>query len=251
MHRPLLAAILALIAAPILLAACGGGGVEAKNPEPAAAPVPPYQFKASRAGTHLEYAASLVDNLGNTLNRTVTEDVTALNADGSFTVHEEDPSHDIVHSGVTDQSLYPSDFQYNAAGQPTGWTIAAPAGTVRCAVSGGTVGAPATLASGSDWNTSYTETCGSGAGVLYTQSGTLAGIESVTVPAGTFQAYKFVATTSRTVNGVTQIETSTRWRDAAGSDSRMVKEAQVFTYSGAAAPAGAPLQQVLQLQSFR
>lgn len=245
MHRTLFATLLA----PLLLAACGGGG-QGSSTQAAAPSVPPYQFKTPKAGGHLVYAASLVDNLGNTVNRSVTEDVTAVNADGSFTVHEEDPSHDTIMSGTTNQTLYPTDFQYNAAGQPTGWTIAAASGTVHCSVNGA-VGAPATLASGGGWNSSYVETCGSGPGTAYTESGTLAGIEGVTVPAGTFQAYKFVVTTSRTLNGISRTETTTRWRDAAGSDTRTVKEASVFTYSGGTPPAGALLQQVRQLQSFR
>jgi YD repeat-containing protein len=244
MYRPLLAAILT----PVLLAACGGGGQDnSPGSTPATAP---YQFRAPKAGAHLVYSASLVDNLNNTLNRTVTDDVTAVNADGSFAVHEEDPSHDTNVSGVTDQTLYPTDFQYNAAGQPTAWTVAGRSGSVQCTVSGAS-GAPALLATGGSWSTAYTETCGTGPGAAYTQSGTLAGIESVTVPAGTFTAYKFVVTTTRTLNGVTRVESTTRWRDQAGSDSRTIKEATVFTYSGATPPAGALQQQVRELQSYR
>ena len=245
MHRPLLAAILT----PILLAACGGGGQDnSPGSTPAAAS---YQFRTPKAGAHLVYSASLVDNLNNTLNRTVSDDVTAVNADGSFTTHEEDPSHNTIVSGATNQTLYPTDFQYNAAGQPTAWTIAASSGSIRCTISGGNVGAPASLAVGAGWNTSYTETCGGSPATLYTESGTLAGIESVTVPAGTFTAYKFVVTTTRTLNGITRVESTTRWRDQAGSDSRTVKEASVFTYSGGTPPAGALLQQVRELQSYR
>lgn len=241
---------IAAILTPLILAACGGGSVEQKNTDPAPASVPPYQFKTPRVGTHLEYAASLVDNLGNSLNRTVSEDVTTVNADGSFVQHVEDPSHDTFVSGATDQTLYPTDYQYNAAGQPTSWIVAGRTGSVQCTASGA-AGAPARLASGSDWNTSFTEVCGNGPGATFTQSGTLAGIEGVTVPAGTFQAYKFVSTTSYTQNGLTRSETTTRWRDSAGSDTRVVKEATVYTYTGGTPPAGSPLQLVRQLQSFR
>jgi hypothetical protein len=245
MHRPLLAAILT----SVLLAACGGGGQDSSpGSTPAAAS---YQFRTPKAGAHLAYTANLADNLNNTLNRTVTDDVTAVNADGSFAVHEEDPSHNTIVSGAINQTLYPTDFQYNAAGQPTAWTIAASSGSTRCTISGGNVGAPASLAVGSGWNTSYTETCGGGPGTLYTESGTLVGIESVTVPAGTFTAYKFVSTTTRTLNGITRVESTTRWRDQAGMDSRTIKEASVFTYSGGTPPAGALLQQVRELQSYR
>lgn len=246
MYRPLLAALLA----PVLLAACGGGGGSAgTSPAAAAASVATYQFKTPKAGTHLVYAASLVDNLNNTLNRTVTVDITAVNPDGSFTAHEEDPSHDTVVSGTTNQTLYPTDIQYNAAGQQTGETIAQPSGNLQCTFSGGVEGAPGTLASGGSWNSSFVESCGNGPGTATTQSGMLAGIESVTVPAGTYNAYKFVATTTGTANGITRVETSTIWRDSAGSDSRAVKETLVFTYSGGTPPTGAVLQVERQLQS--
>jgi len=243
---------------PLLVAACsgggGGGGGDGGSGSAAgtAAPalVQSYHFAAPKAGTHLEYAASLVDNLNNTLNRTVTDDVTTVNADGSFATHEEDPSHNRIVSGSTDQSVYPTDFQYNAAGQATAWTVAQPSASVQCTVSGGAAGAPATLSSGGTWNASYTQTCG-GDGTAYTQSGSYAGIESVTVAAGTFSAYKFTATTTRTVDGITRIETSTRWRDASGGDTRIVKETSVFTYSGGTPPAGAVLQQTRELKSYR
>jgi hypothetical protein len=236
---------------PILLAACGGGGGpgQATSATPPA-PVQSYRFVAPKAGAHLEYASSLLDNQSNTLNRTVTEDVTAVSADGSFGVHEEDPSHNRIVSGATDQSLYPTDYQYNAAGQPLAWTVAQPSGSLQCTISGGGAGAPATLASGADWNAAYTQTCG-GVAVAETQSGTYAGIESVTVPAGTFSAYKFLSTTTRTVGGITRIETSTRWRDASGGETRTVRQASVFAYSGGTPPAGAPMQEVRELKSYR
>jgi hypothetical protein len=153
-------------------------------------------------------------------------------------------------AGGTDQSVYPTDIQYNAAGQPITWTVAPPSGSVQCAVSGGAPGAPATLAANGAWNASYTETCG-GSGTAYTQSGTYVGIESVTVAAGTFSAYKVMATTSRTVGGITRIETSTRWRDASGSDARTLKASSVYSYSGGTPPAGAVMQEVRELKSYR
>ena len=236
-------------AAVFLLSACGGGGDSGAASATSAAPN--YVFVAPKAGAHLVYADKLVDNLNNTLNRTITDDVTAVGADGSFGVHEEDPTHDRIVSGVTDQTLYPTDFQYNAIAQATGWVVTRLTDSVRCTVSGGGAGAPSPLAPGASWTTSWTETCGAGAGTAYTQSGTLAGVETITVAAGTFKAYKFIASTTRTVNGITRTETSTRWRDASGADSRTLKSEFVFTYGGGTPPAGAPLSASRELQSFR
>lgn len=250
-RQPYAAALLPFLL-PCLLAACGGGGgnagANAQASTPAAAS---YQFETPKAGAHLVYAASLVDTLNNTLNRTVTVDITAVNADGSFADHEEDPSHDTVVSGVTNQTLYPTDHQFNAAGQPTGWTVAAPSGSVHCTIGGGVPDAPASLAIGGSWSAAYTETCGNGPGTAYVQSGTLAGIESVTVPAGTFKAYKFVITNTSTVNGLTRTATVTRWRDASSGATLTVKESIATSYSAGTPPAGSPVQQLRQLQSYR
>jgi len=239
---------LALGAAALLAGCGGGGGGDAAAPAPAAAS---YAFAAPKQGAHLVYAETLLDNRNNTIHRSSTDDVTAVNADGGFAMHEEDPSHNRVFSGTVDQSLYPTDYQLNAAGQAVGWTVAQPAGTIACAVTQGSVGAPATLALGAGWSTSYTETCGTGPGTAFTQTGSFAGIETITIAAGTFKAYRIVSTTTRTVAGVTRTETATRWRDASGGDTRTLKFTSQFSYSGATPPDGALVSFSRELQSAR
>jgi hypothetical protein len=239
------------MAALSMLSACGGGGGSDSSAASAAGGAANYTFVAPKAGAHLVYTDKLIDNLNNTLNRTITDDVTAVGGDGGFSVHEEDPSHNSFVSGATDQTVYPTDFQYNASAQATAWVVTRPAGSVRCAISQGGAGAPSPLAPGASWTTGWIETCGTGAGTAYTQSGTLTGVETITVAAGTFKAFKFVATTTRTVDGITRTETSTRWRDASGGDSRTLKSESVFTYSGGTPPAGAPVSASRELQSFR
>jgi hypothetical protein len=72
----------------------GGGGTEA----PARTSAATYTFVRPKLGAHLVFAQKLTGNLNNTVNRTMVRDVTAVNADGSFTVHEEDPaSHRSTH----------------------------------------------------------------------------------------------------------------------------------------------------------
>jgi hypothetical protein len=242
---------LAALAALSLLSACGGGGGAAPAASTQTAAAPGYAFIAPKTGAHLVYAEKLVDNLNNTLNRSITDDVTAVNADGSFAVHEEDPSHATVVSGATDQTAYPTDLQYNAAGQQTGKVIAGASGSVTCATTGGNEGAPSPLAVGAGWTSAFSQACAGGAGVAYTQSGTLAGIETITVAAGTFSAYKFVATTSWALNGITRTETSTRWRDASGAETRTLKQEITVAYSGGTPAAGSPVSRTRELQSYR
>jgi hypothetical protein len=209
-----------------------------------------YRFVPPKAGAHLVYADQLVDTLNNTLHRTADDDVTAVNADGTFAVHEEDPSHDHVVSGTVDQTLYPTDFQYDAAGRVAATTVDRGTGVAHCTYQG-SGGAPATLAVGAGWNAQYTETCDGGAGVTYTQSGTLAGVETITIAAGTFSAYKFVSTTTWTFNGITRTESATRWRDASGGDTRTLKMVRSIAYSGGTPAAGSPVTASRELQSYR
>jgi hypothetical protein len=243
--------ILAGLVAAILLGACGGGGSgNGSGSAVQAAATTTYRFVPPKAGAHLTYAEQQTDTLNNTLNRTVDDDVTAVNADGTFTVHEEDPSHDHIVSGTVDQTLYPTDFQYGAAGQVVAMTVNNGTTVAQCTFQGNE-GAPATLAVGAGWNTQYTETCDGGAGVTYTQSGTLAGVETITIAAGTFSAYKIVSMTTWTMNGITRSESATRWRDASGGDTRTLKFVRTIAYSGGTPASGAPVTASRELQSYR
>jgi hypothetical protein len=228
---------------------CGGGGDGGGSAAQVAATVT-YHFAPPKAGAHLVYGDKLVDTLNNTLNRTAVDDVTAVNADGSFVVHEEDPSHDHIMSGTVDETLYPTDFQYGAAGQVVATTVDRGTAVTHCAYQG-SEGAPATLAVGASWSVQYTETCDAGAGVTYTQSGTLAGVETITIAAGTFSAYKFVSTTTWTINGIARTESATRWRDASGGDTRTLKMVRSIAYSGGTPAAGSPVTATRELQSYR
>lgn len=248
MTRKHLAAYLLVSA---FMTACGGGG-GGSGDAPVQAAVATYTFVRPKLGAHLVYAQKLVDNLNNTVSRTMVQDVTAVNADGSFTVHEEDPSHNRIVSGTVDQSLYPTDYHDNASGQAVSWVVTSATGApVSCAVTQGNPGAPSPMTAGQGWTVNYTETCGTGAGTVFAQSGTFAGLETVTVAAGTFSAYKFTSTVTRTVDGTTRTETVTRWRDAASADSNTLKSTSVFSYSGATPPAGALVSETDELQGFQ
>jgi hypothetical protein len=251
MMRSNLAAVLIISAS---LAACGGGGGGDASAGPAAAaPTVTYTYVPPKAGAQSMYADTLLDNRNNTINRTLAVSVTAVTAAGGYSASEADPSHDRVSSGVVDHTFYPTNYSYDAMGRATSWTVTGASGNpVGCQVAGTQfAGAPSPLAAGQAWNATYVEVCGAGAGLTFTQSGSFAGIEAITVPAGTFNAYKFVSTTSRTVNGLTTTEAVTRWRDAATTGSRVLKSVATFTYSGAEPPQGALVSETQALQSYQ
>lgn len=238
----------------VSIAGCGGGSDSAGGTTATATTTATvtYTFVRPKAGVHLVYAQKLLDNLNNTINRTMTQYITSVNADGSFAVHEEDPAHNRVVSGTVDQSLYPTDYQYNAVGQATSWVVTPATGAaVTCTVTQGNPGAPSPLTAGQSWSVNYLETCGTGAGTAFAQSGTFAGLETITVAAGTFSAYKFTSTVTRTVNGTTQTETVSRWADAASADAYTLKSSSAFTYSGTAPASGALVSETSELQSVQ
>lgn len=233
------------------LSACGGGGGNGSGSVALAAPG--YTYVPPSTGAQLVYADALIDNLNNTVNRTLAVDISAASPGGAYTASEADPSHDRIVSGAVDHTFYPTTYTYDAMGRATSWTVTGASGTqVQCQVTGAQPGgAPSPLTAGQTWNANYVETCGAGAGATFAQTGTFMGIESVTVSAGTFNAYKLVSTTTWTVNGRTTTETATRWRDTAASGSRILKSIATFSYSGAEPPQGALVSETQSLQSSR
>ena len=233
-----------------VLTACGGGSGTSSGGNSSATT---YNFITPKAGTQLVFSETLVDNLNNTLNRTVVENVTSINADGSFTSTWADPSGDTDVSGVVDHTQYPTTFNYNSAAQGLSWGVTpytySPYG---CAVSPHAAGAPSPLSAGQSWTFSYTQVCGSNPTLTLTQSGTFVGTESVTVPDGTFNAYKFQSTLTYTESsGTTVVQSITSWRNAAGTDSRSLKDVVNYTYSGSAPLQGSLVSFTRILQSFQ
>jgi hypothetical protein len=231
-----------------LAAGCGGGSTDTVPGAQAAT----YRFVGPKVAEHLVYAQKLTDNLNNTINRTMVRDVTAVSADGSFTLHEQDPSNNRIVSGTVDQSLYPTTFQYNASGQlSSSLETRSPSDAVSCTDTQGNPGPPSPMTVGQGWTADYIETCGTGAGIAFAQSGTLAGLETITVAAGTFSAFKFTSTVTWTANGITRTETVSQWRDASSADSHLLKSASAIAYTGATPPAGELVSETNELQSIQ
>ena len=240
LHSRLLpSAVLALT-----LAACGGGQAGS------AAAATAYQFITPALGSQNTYADTQVDNLNNTLKRSIVSTVVAVNADGSYRSTSVDPSGDTVGSGTVDQTFYPTAYSLNNAGQETAQQTTRPGNVVvSCAADPHDAGPPAPLSVGQHWSFSYTPCAGA---PVFTQAGVLVDTETVTVPAGTFSAYKFQSSlTWTTAGGSAVTETISHWRNASGSDSRIVKETTSYAYTGTAPPAGSPVSLSRQLVSYK
>lgn len=85
-----------------------------------------------------------------------------------------------------------------------------------CTYSGENAGSVPPFSVGKTWDNSWTRTCNTDTGTG-TNKGSIVGIESVTVPAGTFSAYKEVYTTTfqQTLSSMSQnsVNNFTCWRD--------------------------------------
>ena len=96
-------------------------------------------------------------------------------------------------------------------------------------------GAPANLQLGQSWDFDFSETCSNKAEVKLRNQGVLTAIEPITVPAGTFMAYKFQSiTTGVTASGMKVTGTNTFWRnaDVAVTGTRILREEVHYEYAG-------------------
>ena len=138
---------------------------------------------------------------------------------------------------------------YNTAGQETSYTFTGSAGgSVTCLYDPHGDGPDSPVRVGQTWQIDYTFTCGTAAAVAYQQSGTVAAVESVAVPGGTFSALKLESTVTWTdTNGTTRVQTITNWRDIATS--RSVKQQISIQVSGTRPSNGYAVMREILLES--
>ncbi len=104
-----------------------------------------------------------------------------------------------------------------------------------CTESPNGVGPQFPVSVGQTWALTFAITCGAGAPVSYTQTGTVVDVESIAVPAGTFSTVKLQSTIVWTDPlGTVHTTSLTSWRNVV--DGRSVK--QVENYSFSVPPAG-------------
>jgi len=222
------------------LGACGGGG---GDPSTIAitntAGTTGYTAATPRAGTTATYAVTQVDNLGNTFNRSFVRTITSVFPDGTVATHWSDPLGSTLVSGTVNHTAFPTEYQLNSAGQDLSYTVTLPSGSVTCTDMPHGDGPPAHLAMGEQWTNAYSITCGTNAPVAFTQTGQLIGVETVTVPAGTFTAYRLDSTRTWTSGALTTTETVQRWVNTDPTQQTTLKISSNIAYSGATPASGA------------
>lgn len=186
----------------LLLAACGGGGKGSGSSSTA----PTTNTTEKRATTNDVYTYARRDTTvgGASASYLFSRQYQVVNDDGS-TIDVETFSN-AFQSTVTSVS---------ASGGVTGWTLKNDS-TVRCVYSPENLGVAPPYQTGKTWDNSWTKTCGTTV-TRGRNRGSIVSQESVTVPAGTFTAFKEVSvvTEQQTTPASDQVTTSniTCWRD--------------------------------------
>jgi hypothetical protein len=182
------------------------------------------------------------------VNLGYTETATAVNADGSYVVLQADPNHESVIVNGTTYGITTESVSVNNSGQETSYSYTDSSGSdVTCTFNPHGAGPNYPIAAGDTWTLSYSVSCGNSAPIDYVQSGSVVDMETVTVPAGSFQALKLQSTLTWTVGGTTRTQTITNWRDSVSSIS--VKESISTAYSGTPLSGGYPIESAVELVS--
>jgi hypothetical protein len=238
--------VMMLLAQVAVLSGCGGGG-DSNNPGTGAeyAFVPPV-VKSTRT-----YSETFVDNANNTIVVGYMQTVTAVAADGTITEMQQSTTGGPTFvDGTNYAPLTETETYDGTSGQETGYTYTDAGGnSVACTYDPRDGGPDYPLQAGQTWTIDYTFACGSETPVSYQQTGSVVDVESVTVPAGTFNALKLQSTVTWTnLQGTSRTETVTNWRDVATSHS--VKENITIVVSGTPPTDGYPVSREILLESF-
>lgn len=239
----------AIVAALSILGGCGGNDAADQGEPPTGSAS--YAEVTPTLGSLDTFQTISTDDSGNTVAQAYEERVTAVGADGSYQLTQDDPlNQTLTVNGIT-YHYDPTVRQYAptaANNTQTGYTVTLPSGgTATClfAVQSGVHARPFYV--GQAWTTNYTVTCGT-VTTAYVSTGTVTSVESVTVPAGTFTTLKETYSSSWTTSsGQKIVEHTDLWMDPAHGFFT-VKRVSTYERSG-----NVPLhhvdQQTVELQS--
>jgi hypothetical protein len=209
------------VGAAVLLSSCGGSDTTSETS---------YPFITPTLNSVRTYSEMYMDSSGSTINYILQTQVTSVNSDGSYTETTSSPDGVNTVNGITYGT--PEDGSYNNQGRELSYTYpTSNGGTGTCTYDPRGSGPPFPVSVGQTWELQYTFSCNGSAPITYTQSGTVVDVESVTVPAGAFNALKFQSTLTWTDSeGTTRQDSVTNWRDI--ETLRSVKQLHIYTLSG-------------------
>lgn len=224
----------ALSASCAMLAGCGGGG---DSPAPAPSPPAPtvFSYVPPAIGETDVWTLTQTDTLGSSVSMQLRQRVTDGNDSGGRIFTYDDPTGTrVVQDGLTFWAE-PQTADISASGNTIDYTWTSTTGVQTTCVygsagssTGGSLEAadravalggirPQSLKPGDILNGSYTITCGSNAPITYSTMVSVLPLETITVPAGTFQVFREVVSTTWVYNGFSNSKGVTLWRDPARS----------------------------------
>jgi len=241
-------------AVSILVVGCGGGSGSGRGGTSGATPAltaVTYNYVAPTLNAQFAFARAIVDNSNNTINETFIATVTSVNADGSYVIQQNDPSHNVITANGTLYSVPTATINVNSSGQDISETGLSTGGAVTCTYTPHAAGPSYPLVVGDTWSSSWNASCGSNATVAYTQTGSVVNTESITVPAGTYTAIKWQSTISWTdARGTTHTDSRITWKDIApGHSHTTIKEQDSYSLSGTIPTSGYAVTVIMVLQS--
>lgn len=239
--RSSLTMIVAALAAS--LSGCGGGGGTSNGDSPL------YRFVTPPVSSKRQYAETIADNQHSAILLSYTQTVTAIAGDGSYTLVQQGTNNQSQVVDGTSYFIQDETLSVNSSGQTTAYTFVGPgAAQITCTYVPNGPGPDFPVAAGVTWTVDYTLGCDTQAPVAYVQNGTVVDAESVTVPAGTFNAIKLQSTISWTdALGTTRTQTVTDWYDVLTLV--LVKESVTIAYAGTMPITGYPVSTETVLQS--
>ena len=219
-----------------LLAACGGGGGGDSGNNGPAPGQPPAGTTTYTPGTPVVGATDVfkitsADDSNNVIVVGYTQQVQSVSGTHSYVLTQVDPSNDTpVVNGV--------DYHFNATtlnfddGREASLSDTNESGAVQnCTFTNQSGGHPSPWWVGQTFTLATQESCTPGDAFTLTENGTVAALEQVTVPAGTFSALRLQTTETWTENGQTVTEQITHWVDPARY-LFTIKTSIVFTRTG-------------------
>jgi len=228
-------------------AGCGGGGGSADTTGSGTS----YSFVPPVAGVIRILAETIVDNSNNTIDIGYSDTVSNVNSDGSYAALVQSITGDSSIVNGTNYAVVTQNENYDDSGQELSYTFTGSTGLlVTCSYAPHANGPDFPVEVAQTWQVQYTLSCDNGsAPITYTQQGSVADVESVTVPAGTFTALKFQSTVNWTnAQGTVRNESTTNWRDTKTLYS--VKQQISIAVSGTAPANGYPVSRTIELQSI-
>lgn len=190
-----------------------------------------YNYVPPTVGSQRTYTRTITDNFGNALTNTYTDTVETVDADGSYVLQQGSSGAPITVDGSS-YGVPAETINVNNQNQEMSyWEVEAGGDSQTCTYDPRGPGPNYPLTAGDAWTVRFTLTCGTGTPVSHVQTGTIGDVQSVTVPAGAFNALQVQSTNSYTVaDGETLTDTTTDWLDVATMV--LIKESVTRVVSG-------------------